>query len=130
MSDMLDVTRKDYGSIEHRKEIASNYALDEPWVLGLPKKEFGTLILGIIRGHVEGMAVGAEQVAHHFDTDYKCIPIGLWNHREKDFKKILEEEMEELKNAEINKERNDDSAESSTDRQSEEKVEDKKDLQR
>ena len=93
MGDMLDIARKDFGSIEHRKEIAGFYELYEQEVLDLPKREFKTLVIGIIKGRLQGKFEASETIA-------------FWTHREEDFKKILEEEINELK---ANEERNDDS---------------------
>lgn len=103
MSELLDITRKDFGSVEHRKEVAAFYGLNEQEVVDLPKREFKTLVIGIIKGRLQGKFEASEDIKNKFF----CVPIDFWKHREEDFKKILKEEIDELK---ANAERNDDSA--------------------
>ena len=99
---LTDLKRKDFGSVEHRKDVAKYYHFQEQEVLDLPKREFKTLIIGIIKGNIEGKFIAGEELKQNFFM----VPINMWKHREEDFKKILEEEINELK---ANKERNDDS---------------------
>lgn len=102
MSGILDITRKDFGSIEHRKKVAEFYGLDTQEVVDLPKREFKTLVIGIIKGTLQGKFEASEDIKSKFF----CVPMEFWKHREEDFKKILEEEINELK---ADEERNDDS---------------------
>ena len=104
MNNVTDIARKDFGSIDHRRELAGFYGLDEQEVLDLPKREFKTLVIGIIKGKLQGKFEATEDIKSKFF----CVPIQLWEHREEDFKKILKEEINEI--AEANKKRNDDSA--------------------
>ena len=121
MRDMLDVTRKDFGSIEHRKEVAAFYGLNEQEVVDLPKREFKTLVIGIIKGRIQGKFEASEDIKSNFF----CVPIKFWKHREEDFKKILKEEIDELK---ADEERNDDSTEGDTTGEPEEETQDKEEL--
>ncbi len=100
---LTDLKRKDFGSVEHRKDVAKYYNFQEQEVLDLPKREFKTLIIGIIKGNIEGKFIAGEELKQNFFM----VPIEMWKHREEDFKKILKEEIDELK---ADEERNDDSA--------------------
>lgn len=99
---LTDLKRKDFGSVEHRKDVAKYYNFQEQEVLDLPKREFKTLIIGIIKGNIEGKFIAGEELKQNFFM----VPIEMWKHREEDFKKILKEEIDELK---ADEERNDDS---------------------
>lgn len=92
---LTDLKRKDFGSVEHRKDIAIYYGFNEQEVLDLPKREFKTLIIGIIKGNMEGKFIAAEELKQNFFM----VPIEMWNHRKADFKKILKEEIEEMEKA-------------------------------
>ena len=92
---LTDLKRKDFGSVEHRKDIAKYYKFQEQEVLDLPKREFKTLIIGIIKGNIEGKFIAGEELKQ----SVFMIPIEMWNHREADFKKILKEEIEEMEQA-------------------------------
>ena len=109
IENILNLERLDFGSIWHRKDVARYYKFDEQEVLDLPKREFKTLIIGIKRGNNEGRFMAMELIKQ----EYFCVPIAMWNHRKEDFEKIIEEcvnEMKEAKNAEVNEERDDDSS--------------------
>lgn len=105
---LTDLKRKDFGSVEHRKDVAKYYQFQEQEVLDLPKREFKTLIIGIIKGNIEGKFIAGEELKKNFFM----VPIEMWKHREADFKKILKEEIDELK---ADEERNDNSAEETGD---------------
>lgn len=107
MNDVTDIARKDFGSIDHRRELAGFYGLVEQEVLDLPKREFKTLVIGIIKGRLQGKFEASEDIKSKFF----CVPIDFWKHREEDFKKILREEIDELK---ANEERNGNSASGDT----------------
>lgn len=108
IENLLNLERWDFGSIWHRKDVARYYKLDEQEVLDLPKREFKTLIIGIKRGNNEGRFMAGEEIKNAFF----CVPIEIWDHKRAEFEKILEEavnEMKEANNAETDEERNDDS---------------------
>lgn len=111
---LTDLKRKDFGSVEHRKDVAKYYQFQEQEVLDLPKREFKTLIIGIIKGNIEGKFIAANEIKEAFF----CVPIEIWNHKKTEFEKILEgavkemkgyHRMEEAKNAETDEAGNDDS---------------------
>lgn len=94
---LTDLKRDDFGSVSHRKDIAKYYGFNEQEVLDLPKREFKTLIIGIIKGNKEGRFIAGEELKQAFFM----VPIELWNHRKADFEKVLGEvvkEMDEYKN--------------------------------
>ena len=92
-------------SLPWKKKLAKEYHLKEEHVVKMDKHQCDILELGIWAG----LAKASEDM-EQIKKDYFMVPIHMWNHRKDDFMKILAEEMEELKNAEVNKERNDDSA--------------------
>lgn len=105
IENLLNLERLDFGSIWHRKDVARYYKFDEQEVLDLPKREFKTLIIGIKRGNNEGRFIAGEEIK----TAFFCVPIEIWNHKKVEFEKILEEavnEMKEAKNAKTDEERN------------------------
>ena len=107
--ELLDIKRKDFGSIDHRKNLANFFVLNDQEVLDLPKREFKTLVIGLIKGRVYGKLEAGEEIKSAFF----CVPIEIWNHKNAEFEKILEEavnEMKEASNDKVNEERNDDSA--------------------
>ena len=109
IENLLNLERLDFGSIWHRKDVARYYKFNEQEVLDLPKREFKTLIIGIKRGNDEGRFMAGEEIKSAFF----CVPIEIWNHKNAEFEKILEEavnEMKEASNDKVNEERNDDSA--------------------
>lgn len=93
MNTLLDIQRKDFGSVYHRKAIAEIYDFDEQEVLDLPKREFKTLIIGLIKGEIQGKVIASAEIRGSFF----CVPIDIWNHREEDFKKIIADEISEMK---------------------------------
>lgn len=93
MYKLLDIQRKDFGSIEHRKAIAELYDFNEQEVLDLPKKEFKTLVIGLIKGEIQGKVIASAEIKGSFF----CVPIDIWNHREEEFKKIIADEIKEMK---------------------------------
>ncbi len=105
--ELLDMKRKDFGGIDHRKNLASFFVLNIQETLNLPRREFKNLVLGLIKGRVYGKLEAADEAKTYYSEEYFMVPIGMWQHREEDFKKILEEEINEIK---ANEERNDDSA--------------------
>lgn len=108
IENLLNLERLDFGSIWHRKDVARYYKFNEQEVLDLPKREFKTLIIGIKRGNNEGRFIAGEEIK----TAFFCVPIEIWNHKKAEFEKILEDavnEMKEANNAETDEERNDDS---------------------
>lgn len=109
IENLLNLERLDFGSIWHRKDVARYYKFNEQEVLDLPKREFKTLIIGIKRGNTEGRFMAGEEIK----TAFFCVPIEIWNHKKAEFEKILEDavnEMKEAKNAETDEEGNDDGA--------------------
>ncbi len=109
IENLLNLERLDFGSIWHRKDVARYYKFNEQEVLDLPKREFKTLIIGIKRGNNEGRFMAGEEIK----TAFFCVPIEIWDHKRAEFEKILEEtvnEMKEASNDKANEERNDDSA--------------------
>lgn len=105
--ELLDLKRKDFGSIDHRKNLSNFFVLNTQEVLDLPRREFKTLVIGLIKGRVYGKLEVADEAKTYYSEEYFMVPIGMWQHREEDFKKILKEEIDELK---ANEERNDDSS--------------------
>lgn len=104
---LLDIKRNDFGSIDHRKSLANFFVLNTQEVLDLPRREFKNLVIGLIKGRVYGKLEAADEAKTYYSEEYFMVPIGMWQHREEDFKKILEEEINEIK---ANEERNDDNA--------------------
>lgn len=102
MNDVLDIIREDFGSVMHRRSIAARFELDVQEVIDMPKREFKTLVIGLTKGRISGKLEASEDIKNNFF----CVPIDFWKHREADFKKILKEEIDELK---ANKAGNDDS---------------------
>lgn len=96
MNALLDITRIDFGSINHRKSIAEFYDFNEQEVLDLPKREFKTLVIGLRKGEIQGKVIAGAEIRNNFF----CVPIDIWNHREEDFKKILKEVVDEMKESE------------------------------
>lgn len=106
---ILDINRKDFGSIEHRKSLANFFVLDTQEVLDLPRREFKTLVIGLINGRVYGKLEASDEIKSAFF----CVPIDMWNHKAIQFQQICQqaiEEMKEASNDKANEERNDDSA--------------------
>ena len=106
IENILNMDRYDFGSIWHRKDVARYYKFNEQEVLDLPKREFKTLIIGLIKGNDEGRFMAGEEIKNAFF----CVPIEIWNHKKEQFEAILKEtvdEMKEAKNAEINEKRDD-----------------------
>ena len=125
IENLLNLERLDFGSIWHRKDVARYYKFNEQEVLDLPKREFKTLIIGIKRGNNEGRFMAGEEIK----TAFFCVPIEIWDHKRVEFEKILEDavnEMKEAKNAETDEERNDDGVEYESN--SEEESEDNKEF--
>lgn len=100
---ILNIKREDFGNIDHRKAVAAFFDLDEQEVLDLPKREFKTLIIGLINGRLHGKYEAGVEIK----TKFFCVPKLLWDRRKDDFEAILKEEIDELK---ADEERNDDSA--------------------
>lgn len=100
MNDLLDIKRTDFGSTDHRDEVADFYGLDIHDVRELPKDVFKVLVIGLIKGRLQGKFEAKQEI----DSEFKCIPIGMWNHRATDFMKILREEFKELEKARPGKE--------------------------
>ena len=101
-NEILNIKREDFGNIDHRKEVAAFFDLDEQEVLDLPRREFKTLIIGLIKGRVHGKYEAGIEIK----TEFFCVPKLLWGRRKDDFEAILKEEIDELK---ADEERNDDS---------------------
>lgn len=89
---LLYLKRQDFGSIEHRKELAEYFSLDQQEVLDLPKREFKTLIIGMIKGKQFGQYITTETIK----SQYFCVDIDIWNHRKTDFERTLKEVVDEL----------------------------------
>lgn len=80
---------KEFYSIENRKKMAKEMLFNEQEVLDLTKKELHSLWAGYQRGK--------EIASQEIKANFFCVPIDIWNHKEEEFKAILQSCMDEMK---------------------------------